>query len=120
MTTQNDTQTTVGVGVPFVQELRTRSIAQAQTAWEVIKNNKLRVFLTIVLLLTVIGAIGALYLWRRELTELVATAIEKILALVRGDRFRGQELVMVGQPVPVDGTQQKMSFRDTDDFFAER
>jgi len=116
MTTQNDTQTTVGVSVPFIQGLRTRSIAQAQTAWEMIKNNKLRVFLTIVLLLTVIGA---LYLWRRELTELAATAIEKILALVRGDRFRGQELVMVGQPVPVDGTQ-KMSFRDTDDFFVER
>jgi len=52
---------------------------QVQAAWAVAKGHKVRVFLTIVLLLTVIGAIGALYLWRREINELVTHIIDKVV-----------------------------------------
>ena len=77
------------------------------TVWRFVSSNKKRLLLTILLVMTVIGTVAALYLWRREITDFIAWAIDGAITRVRGSRFaRPDDLVVIGQSMSVDGTER--------------
>jgi hypothetical protein len=67
--------------------------------WRFVNANKRSLFLTIVRVATVIGTAAALYLWRREITDLLAMVITGAIARIRGSRFFRTEgsVVIIGK-----------------------
>jgi hypothetical protein len=125
MTTQNDKTdqvTSGGVSMPgwlatlrqriaavlaWPSRLWARFINRLTTTWRFVNANKLRLFLTIVLVATVIGTVAALYLWRREIADLLATVINMAIARIRDSRLfrKERDVVIIGKAMSANGVQ---------------
>lgn len=79
-----------------------------QNSWHFVNANKMRLFLTLILVATVIGTAMALYLWRREIADLLAAVINRAMVRIRGSHsFRPKEdTVVIGQSVATDGVKR--------------
>jgi hypothetical protein len=76
--------------------------------WRFVNANKMRLFLTIMLVATVIGTAMAIYLWRREIADLLAAVINGAIVRIRGSHsFRPDgDTVVIGQSVAADGVKR--------------
>lgn len=81
--------------------------SKLMTGWRFVTANKMRLFLTILLVATVIGTAAALYLWRREIADFITWAIDGAITRIRGSRFaRSDDSMVIGQSVSVDGAKR--------------
>lgn len=87
--------------------LRAWFTGRVEATWRFVTVNKMRLFLTIVLIATIIGAIGAVYLWRREIADFITWAIEETITRIRSGRFtQPDESVVIGRSINGDGVER--------------
>ena len=73
------------------------------TGWRFVTANKMRLALTILLIATVIGTLAALYLWRREIADFTAWAIDGAITRIRGSFSRSKNVVIIAKATAAEG-----------------
>jgi len=77
-------------------------VGKLTTGWRFVSANKMRLLLTILLVMTVIGTVAALYLWRREIADFTAWAIDGAITRIRGSFSRSKNVVIIAKATAVE------------------
>ena len=64
------------------------------TGWRFVSANKIRLLLTILLVMTIIGTFAALYLWRREVADFTAWVINGVITRIWGSFSHSKNVVI--------------------------
>ena len=78
-------------------------VGKLATGWRFMSANKMRLLLTILLVMTVIGTVAALYLWRREIAEFTAWAIDGAITRILGGFSRSTNVVIIAKATAAEG-----------------